>query len=151
MNVVIIGAGLSGLAAALDLVERGARVTVLEAGPHAGGKAGSNLDGQGGLRDYGLHIFPGWYVHTRDLLARAGASSSLVDHDRVGYLPRGGFPHGMRALRAPTGVRNVVANLARGPLPWADAILYHYFVLDMIGRPVRRRRAMDRISLMDFF
>lgn len=38
-RVVVVGAGFGGLGAALSLAARGARVTVLEAGPRAGGKA----------------------------------------------------------------------------------------------------------------
>ncbi|MCA2978463.1 MAG: FAD-dependent oxidoreductase, partial [Myxococcaceae bacterium] len=37
-HVIVVGAGMGGLAAALDLVRRGVRVTVLEAAPGPGGK-----------------------------------------------------------------------------------------------------------------
>jgi phytoene desaturase len=39
-DVVVVGAGLAGLAAALHLVGRGREVTVLERDPHPGGRAG---------------------------------------------------------------------------------------------------------------
>ena len=38
-DVVVIGSGVGGLAAAIDLAARGASVTVFEAGPRPGGKA----------------------------------------------------------------------------------------------------------------
>jgi phytoene desaturase len=39
-HVVIVGAGLAGLSAALHLLGSGRRVTILESQPHAGGRAG---------------------------------------------------------------------------------------------------------------
>lgn len=45
-HVVVVGAGLAGLSAALHLLGSGRRVTVLEAQPHPGGRAGrSDLAG----------------------------------------------------------------------------------------------------------
>ncbi len=45
-EILVIGAGIGGLSAAVDLAARGARVRVLEAGPRPGGKAGlERVDG----------------------------------------------------------------------------------------------------------
>lgn len=43
IDAIVIGAGLGGLAAAIELAAHGAAVTVFEAGPTAGGKAGTTL------------------------------------------------------------------------------------------------------------
>lgn len=46
MKAIVVGAGLGGLSAAIELAAEGVDVTVLEAGPRAGGKAGvALLDG----------------------------------------------------------------------------------------------------------
>ena len=45
MHVVVIGAGVAGLAAALECVERGAKVQILERGPMLGARTCSWLAG----------------------------------------------------------------------------------------------------------
>ncbi|MEO0412729.1 MAG: hydroxysqualene dehydroxylase HpnE [Pseudomonadota bacterium] len=53
----VIGAGLAGLAAAVDLVKAGRAVTVFEASPHAGGRCRSFEDTQlGQVIDNGNHL-----------------------------------------------------------------------------------------------
>ena len=51
-DVVVVGAGLSGLAAALHLAGRGRKVTVVERGEHPGGRVG-RADVRGHLIDTG--------------------------------------------------------------------------------------------------
>jgi hydroxysqualene dehydroxylase len=57
MHVHVIGAGLAGLSAAIALREAGQTVTVVEAGPVAGGRCRSYFDRELGLRiDNGNHL-----------------------------------------------------------------------------------------------
>ncbi|MBV9312775.1 MAG: phytoene desaturase [Pseudonocardia sp.] len=56
-HVVVVGAGLSGLAATLHLLGAGRRVTVLERADHPGGRAG-RLDLHGSAGDYRLDTGP---------------------------------------------------------------------------------------------
>ncbi|MBI3654180.1 MAG: FAD-dependent oxidoreductase [Acidobacteria bacterium] len=64
-RVVIIGGGFAGLAAGVDLSERGYDVQLLERRNHLGGRAYSFADAQtGDTVDNGQHLFMGCYVHT---------------------------------------------------------------------------------------
>ena len=47
MNIAIVGAGLAGLTAAVDLVDKGHTVNLYESKPFIGGKVGSWEDADG--------------------------------------------------------------------------------------------------------
>ena len=57
MRVIVVGGGLAGLAATVQLAARGVEVTLLEARPRLGGRAGSFTDGTTGqLIDACQHV-----------------------------------------------------------------------------------------------
>ena len=75
----VVGAGLAGLAAALTLVERGARVTVHEAGPAAGGRCRSYFDRELGCRiDNGNHLLLSGNKAAFAFLDQVGARDTLT-------------------------------------------------------------------------
>lgn len=60
-HVVIAGAGIAGMAAAMILAEAGVRVTVCEAAPEAGGKAKSFRRADGHPTEHSLRIYLDYY------------------------------------------------------------------------------------------
>jgi hydroxysqualene dehydroxylase len=74
-DVVVIGAGCAGLAAASRLAELGAKVLVVERAPRLGGRAAAFTDRVTGDRvDNGQHVLFGCYHETYALLARVETS-----------------------------------------------------------------------------
>jgi zeta-carotene desaturase len=72
-DVVVIGAGVAGLSAAVALADAGLRVTVLEQGPRLGGRATSFVDRETGEQvDNGQHVLFGCYRETYRFLERVG-------------------------------------------------------------------------------
>lgn len=77
-TVLIAGAGLAGLAAAVFLDEQGYRVTLLEKRPVCGGRTYSFRDRKTGLTiDNGQHLLIGAYHETFSFLERIGAKSRV--------------------------------------------------------------------------
>lgn len=83
MRVAIVGAGLAGLATAVDLVDAGHEVELFEARPFVGGKVSSWIDPDGNHVEMGLHVFFGCYYHLFDLMKKVGAYDSLLLKDHV--------------------------------------------------------------------
>ena len=74
MRVGVIGAGLAGLAAGLELADRGHEVDLLERRPWAGGATYSFRDGETGDEvDNGQHVFMACMTAYRGFLERLGA------------------------------------------------------------------------------
>lgn len=85
-DVIVIGAGCAGLAAASALAERGARVLVLEARGQPGGRTTAVLDRESGEHvDNGHHVLAGGCPETLRFLARVGAVGAVQFQPRLAF------------------------------------------------------------------
>jgi len=99
-DVIVVGAGLAGLSAAVALAEDGAKVTVLERRPYIGGRAYSyahpaleeTIDSQ--------HVVLGCCTNLLGLAAKADMSSSFRWYDELTFIE----PNGKRSLLKPSGL-----------------------------------------------
>ena len=89
-DVIVVGAGVAGLAAASALSQRGCRVTVLERKPFVGGRAFSYehpalhevVDCQ--------HVLLGCCTNLIDLLSQSNASEAIRWYNTITFLEQGG-------------------------------------------------------------
>ena len=83
-DVIVVGAGVAGLAAATRLAGAGARVLVLEASRIPGGRARSWTDpATGATVDNGQHLLMGCYAETLALLERIGSRGLVRFQERL--------------------------------------------------------------------
>eukprot|EP00747_Dinoflagellata_sp_TGD_P210057 gnl/TRDRNA2_/TRDRNA2_83389_c0_seq1.p1 gnl/TRDRNA2_/TRDRNA2_83389_c0~~gnl/TRDRNA2_/TRDRNA2_83389_c0_seq1.p1 ORF type:complete len:659 (-),score=127.95 gnl/TRDRNA2_/TRDRNA2_83389_c0_seq1:110-2086(-) len=82
LKIGIIGAGLAGMVAAMDLVDAGHEVEMFEIRPFVGGKVSSWQDKEGNHIEMGLHVFFGCYYNLFGIMQRVGA----IDDSALGAL-----------------------------------------------------------------
>ncbi|MCB9843775.1 MAG: FAD-dependent oxidoreductase [Phycisphaeraceae bacterium] len=90
-SVIVVGGGVAGIAAALRLSERGARVTLIETRTKLGGRATSFEDSRSGRWiDNCQHVAMGCCTNYLDLCDRLGVSDQLTWTDTTWWVEEGG-------------------------------------------------------------
>lgn len=129
LKVGIIGAGLAGMVAAMDLVDAGHEVEIFERRPFVGGKVSSWKDKDGNHIEIGLHVFFGCYYNLFGIMERTGAIDEklsgalrLKEH-RFLFINNGGNV-GELDFRFPIGapVSGLQAFFRTEQLGWEDKI-----------------------------
>ncbi len=124
MKIAIVGAGLAGLTAAIDLVDAGHQVDLYEARPFLGGKVGSWEDEDGNHIEMGLHVFFFNYANLFALMKKVGAIENLLpkEHTHL-FVNRGGDLRALDfrfALGAP--FNGLKAFFTTSQLNWIDKL-----------------------------
>ena len=157
-RIAVVGAGYSGIAAAVGLVRGGAAVTLFDANRTAGGRA-RRVEYRGAVLDNGQHILLGAYRQTLELMRTVGVPESAVRHHRLAIHYPGALEFAAPALPAPLHVAVALA-FARG-LTFAErsaAFALSFAIrraegaaqegetvaafLDRLGQPERLRRLL---------
>ncbi|MAR05908.1 MAG: 9,9'-di-cis-zeta-carotene desaturase [Cyanobium sp. NAT70] len=124
MRVAIVGSGLAGLSAAVDLVDAGHSVDLYEARPFMGGKVGSWVDQGGNHIEMGLHVFFFNYANLFALMRKVGAIDNLLpkEHTHL-FVNRGGDVRELD-FRFPLGApfNGLKAFFTTSQLGWIDKL-----------------------------
>ncbi|MGB0993758.1 MAG: protoporphyrinogen oxidase [Akkermansiaceae bacterium] len=113
-SVAIIGAGVSGLAVATRLVERGQPITVIDSGSRAGGAIQTTLK-DGYLAEHGPNSLLVRDQRLLNLMETIGAHSVLAcDEAKKRYIVQNGKPHAMPS--SPLGMLTTPLFSMRGKL-----------------------------------
>ncbi len=149
-DAIIIGGGLAGLSAAVDLSSRKRSVLLLEQKPHLGGRAYSYIDKKtGDAVDNGQHLLMGCYESTRRYLGMIGSSHGvrLQKNLHIEFLhPRSGAASLVcPPLPAPL---HVLAGLLRlRTLPFAHRLLLLRMGAELFDTSKQKERALEALTV----
>jgi zeta-carotene desaturase len=161
VRVAIVGSGLAGLAAAVDLVDAGHQVDLYEARPFMGGKVGSWVDEGGNHIEMGLHVFFFNYANLFALLRKVGAFENLLPKDHTHLFVNSGGDLRELDFRFALGApfNGLKAFFTTPQLDWIDKLRNALALgtspivrglIDYEGA-MKTIRALDRISFQDWF
>jgi zeta-carotene desaturase len=147
-EVIVIGGGLAGLAAAAALGGAGHRVRLFEARPHLGGRAASYDIGEETI-DNCQHVLLRCCVNLLDFYRRLGVANEIVFHREFTFIEPGGRRSVLRAgwLPPPAHFAGSFFGLKFLNLPEKLAVMR---ALRAVSRECGRREDLDRITMLDW-
>jgi zeta-carotene desaturase len=129
LKIGIVGAGLAGMVAAMDLADAGHEVEIFELRPFVGGKVSSWKDKEGNHIEMGLHVFFGCYYNLFGIMQRVGAideaaTGALRLKEHTHQFVNNGGDIGELDFRFPVGapVSGLQAFLKTTQLGWEDKV-----------------------------
>jgi 15-cis-phytoene desaturase len=125
MRALVMGGGMSGLAAAINLLDLGYEVRLIEADEIFGGRASSWLDEDGDMIDNALHVFMPYYVNLLAFFERMGIAGNIVWKDSAFYYAQ---PNGDLAC----------LKFAKLPAPLHAGYAMGYLLKDFRGIPFHK-------------
>ncbi len=150
-DVVIVGGGLAGIAAAVRLAETGVRVTLVETRKRLGGRATSFVDPtRGDLLDNCQHVLMGCCTNLIELYERLGVLDRIVWHRTLYFADAGGRIDRFEADDLPAPFHLTRALLAMRVYSWAEKAAIARGMLAILRVSPGQRRALAGVSFADW-
>lgn len=149
--MVVVGGGIAGLAAALRLVEHGARVTVVETRQRLGGRATSFDDPTTGERlDNCQHVLMRCCTNLLDLYRRLGVLDKVQWHDTFSFAAPDGRVDVMRPDPLPAPLHLSRSLMRFRSLTWADKLAISRAMRAIMRTSRAQRDRMDDEPFADW-
>lgn len=157
-KVVVVGAGIAGMTAALYLIRAGFDVTILERADHVGGKFGAIEGRHGAVHEHAYHFLGDWCVNFWDVVHEIGLSKSDDFRASKGvkflrHRDRGGpVSARLSTLRLDRLRTDFSRSVDSGVIPPDDMVIWFYSLLDLVshGRDLDDKEFLNRISVNGF-
>jgi len=152
-SVMVVGGGIAGLTAAVNLVDRGYDVTILERDQFLGGNVGAHTDHQHPenpeFYDVYPHMFATFYANFWKLVEHVGIDreESFAARESVKIKRRTGEYVSTTNVAS---LKNAWRNFVDGPEPPADMLISMYGMLDLLSRRRHRRALLEELSVNGF-
>jgi len=151
-RIIVVGGGLSGLAAAAALGGAGHEVNLLEARPFLGGRATSyEIGGEGAAEtiDNCQHILLRCCVNLLDFYRRLGVEQDIQFHREFAFIEPGGRRSTLRAGMFPAPAHFTESFVKLSFLNLSEKIAVGRAIL-AIQRQHGRRKDLDRITMQQW-
>jgi squalene-associated FAD-dependent desaturase len=149
-DAIVIGGGVAGLSAAVELTNRGVKVLLLEHRPFLGGRTYSFIDETtGDVVDNGQHLLMGCYHETRRYLRLLGADhlASLQPVLRIDFL----HPHrgeaSLIASRLPSPLHVLTGLLCLRTLSFADRLRLLNVGKELLWTSHRKEQRLEALTV----
>jgi uncharacterized protein with NAD-binding domain and iron-sulfur cluster len=113
MKALVLGGGMAGLATAINLLDLGVEVELIEADDMFGGRASSWLDEDGDMIDNALHVFFPYYVNLINFFKKMGIYDNIAwKAPEFYYMQKGGKEAILKFAKLPAPLHAAAAYMS---------------------------------------
>jgi len=149
-DAIIIGGGLAGLSAAVDLASKGRHILLLEQKPHLGGRTYSFVDKRtGDPVDNGQHLMMGCYHATLRYLRMIGSDhlAALQPNLHIEFLhPQKGFAS-LRCPPLPAPLHVLVGLLRLKTIPFSHRLRLLRIGTELLASSKQKEQELERLTV----